>query len=287
MHQNSSQPKGTHPGFRMTEEQEYKETLKDKVLSVIIIDDASTFSDIKEKTGLKGILVKIVLEKLEMDEYLLKTNVDGTPEWKLTEGGLLKAYRSAVDSLDEADLLSDKTEDEPSRYHLEWIRQWLAEDDDASKESLQFFFEGKPLEFMINRLINRAQKNVFIINPYVDKTGIGISLLNAAKNGVDVLLITGHPEDNEDLQRMHTALMNAKVNLFYASKESGAINSKILAVDNEIAVISSMNLTMGAEAAVTWESGIASADVKVVKDAIKAIKNFKNQDEIYPAAEDN
>jgi hypothetical protein len=54
-------------------------------------------------------------------------------------------------------------------------------------------------------------------------------------------------------------------------------------VDEEVAIVSSMNFTKEAEAAVSWETGIVTVDKEVVENIIESVRELRDQDETLPA----
>ena len=256
----------------MYEKPRHWNTWKGKVLRTIILDNTSTLNDIQNKSGLTQMQLKEVMDDMQHSNIIRMTIVNGKYEWQVTDDDLFRAYLSAMENQVDVVEKSGKIATEQIRYHTEWIKSWFDQDDvDGSLDNLHFFLEGKPLEFITKRLMERSQNSIYIVHPFVDITGIGTTLRVAAMRGVEVLLISGNPHNNVERQKLYNTLMDAKVKLYYSGTDSGAVNSKILAVDDEIAIVSSMNFTKGAEAAITWETGIVTADKKVVDSAIKAI----------------
>ena len=74
--------------------------------------------------------------------------------------------------------------------------------------------------------------------------------------------------------------------MYYSGRKRGAggVHSKLVIVDNEVAIVSSMNFTMNSEND-TWETGIVSFDRNVVDSAANSFSNYTDENETVSANE--
>ena len=140
------------------------------------------------------------------------------------------------------------------------------------------------LSYFTQRLLDKAQRSILVVNPFVDRAGLGTTLRNAAKKGIETTLITRFPKRKSKREDFHKTLLDANVQLYYSGEDPGGVHSKLTIVDDEVAVISSMNFTSNSEAAVTWEMGIVTLDSEVVGSALESVRELRDQDETKPAS---
>lgn len=153
----------------------------------------------------------------------------------------------------------------------------------ASIKHNHFFLDSKHLSYFTQKLLDKFQRNILVVNPFVDRAGLGTALRNAAKKGIETTLITRAPKRKSKRDDFHQTLIDAKVQLFYSGEDPGGVHSKLTIVDDEVAIISSMNFTSNSEAAVTWETGIVTTDKEVVESVLESVRELRDQDETKPA----
>lgn len=256
----------------MSRKPKYWDSWRGKVLRAIIYDGATTWKEVKERTNLDhGQLYKAVGE-LQRTGVIDYSGFEEEKIFRVLDGDIERAYKSVNETpIEESPALSQR--------HNQWIQSWIESDEvNASLENNHFFVEGTHLSYLSRRLMDRAQKSILVINPFVDRAGLGTALRDAAKRGVETLLISRKPESYPDREEFHRTLKDAGVELYYSGKDGG-VHSKLLIVDEEVAIVSSLNFTRNAEAAVSWETGIVSVDKDVVESSIESVRTFRDEDE--------
>ncbi|MFW9848841.1 MAG: phospholipase D-like domain-containing protein [Candidatus Thorarchaeota archaeon] len=263
----------------MLKKPKYWDSWRGEVLRAIVFDGASEWKEIRNITGFSQRKLWKVMGEMIRYGVIDVVESGGEKKYQLANDELYKAYQAAKPS-------DDKQNDKPSVFtsktpsdHAKWIQSWIEQDDiNASLESKHFFLEGTQLAYLTRRLIERAQDNIMIVNPFVDRAGLGTAFRETMKKDVKGLLITREPEDDEQKKEFHQTLIDAGCELYY-SGSVGGVHSKIVVIDNDVAIVSSMNFTKNAEAAVSHETGIVSLDQDVVESVMESIRNLRDQDE--------
>ncbi len=165
---------------------------------------------------------------------------------------------------------------------IEWLKAWIDsnEECDATLEHYHFFLDGPNLYEFTRKLIGQAKKSIYVVNPFVEKAGLGTALRNAAKSGIEVMLIARRPRGDPNKWGFHKTLVDANVSLYYSGDENsaGGVHSKLLVVDDEIAIVSSMNFTSHSES-YNYETGIVTIDKAVVDSAKESILGIRDEPE--------
>ena len=101
------------------------------------------------------------------------------------------------------------------------------------------------------------------------------ALISAVENKAKVIAITRAPYDErpeilKEKQQFHETLRNEGVIINYDRR----IHAKLLVVDNQIAIISSMNFIPSSVAGLSWEAGMISVDESIVKSVHKTVHDL-------------
>jgi phosphatidylserine/phosphatidylglycerophosphate/cardiolipin synthase-like enzyme len=88
-------------------------------------------------------------------------------------------------------------------------------------------------------------------------------LIEATRKSRRVVLVT-RPPDKTSTRNYHKELADSGVTVLYNRN----LHAKLLLFDDEIAIVSSMNLLVGATAGFSWEAGLITLDKETV-DRIK------------------
>jgi phosphatidylserine/phosphatidylglycerophosphate/cardiolipin synthase-like enzyme len=144
-----------------------------------------------------------------------------------------------------------------------------------SLDARHFFLEGDYLDDLSKDLIRRGRKEVLLVNPFVDQCHMSLTLIEAAANKAKVIVITRDPSDNKydsleaikEKKDFHELLKKEGVTIYYNRR----IHAKLLVVDEQIAVISSMNFYSYSTGGSAWEAGMISIDDSIVTSVHKTI----------------
>jgi len=88
-------------------------------------------------------------------------------------------------------------------------------------------------------------------------------------------IITRPPEDKDPYRdekiEYHTKLRQAGINLVYDKK----VHAKLIVIDREVAIVSSMNFYSSSSGGRSWEAGLVSIEEKMANSVAQSILKFK------------
>lgn len=158
----------------------------------------------------------------------------------------------------------------------DFVAKWRAfKNLSFSLDARHFFLEGTYLDDLSKDLIRRAKKEVLLVNPYLELCNLSNTLIDAVEAKAKVLVITRNPSDNkhdkmeniEEKQKYHETLKEKGIIINYDTR----IHAKLLVVDGQIAIISSMNYYSWSSGGSSWEAGMISIDGAIVNSVHKTI----------------
>lgn len=247
---------------------------KGRVIKAITVNDARTWDEIRDLTGLSPMSLNRALYELFELGVLEKTNY-GTYKVGHDIG---KEYKSLFERKEEPDEslkapTKMKFSEEKQKELVDWIAQWgELKDLTFPLELKHFFLEGRYLDDLSKGLICKAKSEVLVVNPFVNKCDLSDTLREASKNGVEVKLIT-RPPDIERVQfqqgkeEYHGLLKGDGVKVSY----NKAVHAKLITVDRAVAILSSMNFYSGSSGGASWEAGLVSIEKTVVESIADSI----------------
>jgi hypothetical protein len=154
---------------------------------------------------------------------------------------------------------------------IQLIIQWRAMRNlSFPMESKHFFLEGEYLDELARVLIGKAQSQILVTNPYIDSCHLTNALTNAIERGIKVKVIARRPKnarEDSSKRKCQAELVKAGMTIHYDNQ----IHSKIIVIDNQVAIVSSMNLYSASSGGFTREAGMFSIDEKVVDTVAKYI----------------
>jgi phosphatidylserine/phosphatidylglycerophosphate/cardiolipin synthase-like enzyme len=154
-----------------------------------------------------------------------------------------------------------------------WIDDWRKSRKglELSYVNRHFFLKGNDLEDFTNGIINAAEKTILLTNPYVEHCSLTDNLVKRAGDGIEIKIVLRPESGSNKRTDCQKELKGAGINVLINSR----IHSKIIIVDDKVAVVSSMNFYPGSSAGASHEVGIVSIDESVVDSATKYIQDFK------------
>jgi hypothetical protein len=194
------------------------------------------------------------------------------PEWlDDEEEGVLdlaseakKVFRGVSKAVKERSIVGE-------RDFNKWITKWRdVRKLNFSLESRHFFLGGPDLDDFTKNLMNDAQRTILLANPFLEMCYLTDYLTDARARGVDVKVVLRPEENNPKRVECQTKLRKQGISLYRDSR----IHSKIIVIDDKVAVVSSMNFYSGSSGGSSNEAGIVSIDEAVVESASNYIKKF-------------
>ena len=261
----------------------YWDSWKGKVLRAIAIKGAKTWQDVRETSGLTPPVFNRVLAELLNPGVLEKRESGGKTEYSIVSPELGRSYRSYAESAGDIGPTGDTTDSEILRQeHVKWINGWIESNKmGISTQKQHFFLRGPYLSEFTRKIIEQAKRKVEVVNPFVERGGLGLALRDSAKSGKTVLLITRDSPDSAR-REFHLTLRNNGAEVLYNGYDSEGVHTKITVVDDVVAVVSSLNFIKSAEAAASWETGVVTFDADVVSSIVDSIRELCDEDETTP-----
>ncbi len=153
-----------------------------------------------------------------------------------------------------------------------WTAEWRKVNQlDFSIENKHFFLIGMDLDDFTKKLIRMAKKTILIANPFIESCYLTEALIDSAQSSTKIQIVTRCPKPKKTKKlECHSKLKQMNILLRYDNQ----IHSKIMVVDNSIAVVSSMNFYSGSSGGASKEAGIVSIDKQVVNSAANYIRRL-------------
>jgi phosphatidylserine/phosphatidylglycerophosphate/cardiolipin synthase-like enzyme len=257
---------------------------KGRVLEAIAVENIRDWNGILEYTELFPENLNVAMHEL-YDLDVIEKQEDG--RYWIKDIVLYHQYRSYFDTPNDDYKTPLIQHEEPKNIALEkalpkdenladFVAKWRAfKNLSFSLDARHFFLEGTYLDDLSKDLIRRAKKEVLLVNPYLELCNLSNTLIDAVEAKANVLVITRNPSDNkrdnleniEEKQKYHESLKDKGIIINYDPR----IHAKLLVVDEQIAVISSMNYYSWSSGGSSWEAGMISIDGAIVSSVRKTI----------------
>lgn len=157
-----------------------------------------------------------------------------------------------------------KSSEQPSNWDSdtpESVCRWMDENrPDIIPAFHHIFLEGVDLTDFSRRLVSRAKHSILIINPYVSTGHVSNELLKVSKKNIGITVVTRTP-DKQNYRDFHKKLKSAGIKPEY----NEAIHAKVILVDDNVVVVSSLNMYAYSSGGGVWEAGIVSWDPETIE----------------------
>jgi hypothetical protein len=269
----------------------YCDNWEGKIIKLLIVHDGPVFFDtLLEKTGLTAYALRDALHTLFYNKIISKDESDNRyllideeirKEWQNYLGTnnpkapVLKQDSPPIlietNQVAQANLLTNENS------LVKWIVQWKdIRNLSLPIEANHFFLEGEYLDELSMVLIGQAQEEILVTNPYIDSCHLTKALSDAVGKKIRVRVVARKPTIDEETKRKCQAeLIKEGMQIHYDNQ----IHSKLIVIDNKVAIVSSMNLYSGSSGGFTKEAGIVSIEEKVVKSVAEYILNLLEKSE--------
>lgn len=267
----------------------YWHSWKGKILRAISIDGARTWNDIQQKSGLEPDDLNTALSELYELNYIIKEG----DSYKILSNSLRKEY-SEYDAYLKKGSKSNRvsTPEQVQKVRI-WLKKYKAYKEDKKIEgtiieklfnmcflnlnvefpftSEHIFLNDDNLDRISKDLISSSKNQVFVVNPFVDECSLS-DKLKEVSGLCSVKLLTRNPDSDRETYsqasriKCHSALKMNNVEIRYNDR----IHSKLILIDDLVAVVSSMNLYSGSTGGKSKEAGIVTWE----KSNIESIKQY-------------
>ena len=219
----------------------------------------------------------VLLDTYLKDAILKATNLNGN-EYDQAVKGLLEDNLVTVNESGKLWVTKElygkckKYFDASQENLVSWVADWQKEKGiEHSFESIldHFYLSGKLLPIFSESLIQKAQDEILIANPYVRRCHICESLRSMSEKGVQVKMLTREIESPQFKRELSKGVM-------ISYDES--VHAKLIIVDRRVGIVSSMNFYAGSTAGQSWEAGIVTTNrVAVISIANSVLGKIKEQ----------
>ena len=216
---------------------------KGRIIRAIVLDGLYTRDKILKRTRLQEEQFEQALNELFQNELL--TEKHDNRFW-VNSRELCNEYRTYFKKL--------------QNNLVDWVNQWRLHENVESNLN-HFFLEDRLLYELSEKLIENANVEILVSNPFVKKCHISKALKTVSKKGINVELIT----------RSNTKYMKefSKNGISITYDES--VHAKLIVVDRRIGIVSSMNYYAGSTGGELWEAGIVTIEEATVQSIIDSI----------------
>jgi phosphatidylserine/phosphatidylglycerophosphate/cardiolipin synthase-like enzyme len=265
----------------------YSGTWKEQILKAIAIDGALWWNEIREVTGLDEYPLNKALAELFQDGVIEKqpdrsywVDYDLYNEYRSYYGSKSPKKPEPTITIDipEPENIEPLTQDKLIKRVQEWVNFKKSSNPNLKLSSNHIHLKGDLLSSISEEIIEHGEKEILLVNPYVEKCHITEKLIHACRRKIEVKLIANSPERDfyESLRKKskieyHKIPLDGGLKLYY----NNTAHAKLLIVDGKIAVVSSMNLYGGSTAGNLWETGIVSIDpnnVRQIQDSFRELE---------------
>lgn len=216
---------------------------KGRIIRAIVLDGLYTRDKILKRTRLEEEQFEQAFNELFQNQ-LLTENYEG--RFWVNSRELCKEYRAYFNKLQER--------------LVDWVNQWRLHENVESKLN-HFYLEDRLLYEFSEKLIENANVEILVSNPFVKKCHISKALKTVSKKGINVELITR--SNSEYLKEL------SENGIFFTYDESA--HAKLIVVDRCVGIVSSMNYYAGSTGGELWEAGLVTIEEAVVESIIDAM----------------
>lgn len=216
---------------------------KGRIIRAVVIDGIYTRDEIFTRTMLQQDQFERAVNELCNDK-LLTEKYDG--RFWINSRELCKEYRTYFYQL--------------KNKLVHCVNQWR-HDEKVEPNLNHFYLEDILLYEFTKKLIENANMEIFVSNPFVKKCYVSKALKNMSKKGISVKLIT-----------------RSNSNYIKDLSENGisvtfnpSVHAKLIVVDRCVGIASSMNYYAGSTGGELWEAGLVTIEESIVQSMLDSI----------------
>lgn len=225
---------------------------KGRIIRAIVLEGLYTKNDILKTTKLEEKQFEQALGELFQTESLVTlVTMEKKERLWVTPKELCNDYRSFFEKLQET--------------LVDWVSQWRKQEK-VEPELNHFFLEDRLLYDFSERLIEHANVEVLVTNPYVDRCHISNALMSMSQKGINVKLVARLPPEQPKKEYL-SGLSEKGVSITYDS----SVHAKQIVVDRRVGIVSSMNFFATSSGGASWEAGLVTIEEKIVESIARSI----------------
>jgi len=217
-----------------------------RIIRAIVLDGLYKRNEILKRTQLQEKQFEQALGELFQKELLTETGKD---RFLVSSRELCNEYRTFFKKLQD--------------NLVDWVNQWRLQEKVESKLN-HFFLEDRLLYEFSEKLIENANVEILVANPYVKRCHISETLKSMSEEGINVKLITRPTQEKYVIK-----LSEKGVSLTYDE----SVHSKLIVVDRRVGIASSMNFFSGSSGGASWEAGLVTIEESTVQSIADSILN--------------
>lgn len=232
----------------MIPEPKFWSSWKGRIIRAIVLDGLYTRNEIFKTTQLEEKQFEQALGELFQTGFLVTIEKD---RFWVNSIELCNEYRRFFKNLQET--------------LVGWVNQWRMQEKVESEQN-HFFLEDKLLYDFSERLIEHANVEILVTNPYVDRCHLSNTLMSMGDKGINVKLITRLPPEQHKREYL-SKLSKKGVSIAYDS----SVHAKLIVVDRRVGIVSSMNFFATSSGGASWEAGLVTIEENIVQSIARSI----------------
>ena len=241
----------------MISEPKFWSSWKGRIIRAIVLEGRYTRNEILKTTRLEEKQFEQALGELFQTTFLVEKEKD---RFWVNSSELCNEYRRFFKKVQET--------------LVDWVHEWRMQER-IDTELNHFFLEDKLLDEFSERLIEHANVEILVTNPYVEQCHISNTLMSMSDKGISAKLVTRSPTEqkypyqNQYQKKKQYLSKLAKKGVFIAYDES--VHAKLIVADRRVAIVSSMNFVAASSGGASWEAGLVTVEENVVQSVARSI----------------
>ena len=266
----------------------YWDSEKGKVIKAIALDWCFTFWEVQERTEIEPSELYDLIGEL-MSEDVIYCYED---QYRIVKELYHEYWDYAVHFTDlpekiykESQEIEESLREVKEEGVIQWVKTWIDfqrnYDNEIKLNNDHFYLDGCLLPNFIHDIVRRANEKIIYVAPWIEEIGVTKNLVNACKHGKIVTIVTREPfwstqsdwgkRQAEVYEKCHSNLLDSGVRVCYNNE----VHGKVLLVDDLVAVVSSFNLLKNPASGLSWEAGVITFDLDIVKSITDSINGMK------------
>jgi hypothetical protein len=221
-----------------------------RIIRAIVLDGLYNKIEILKRTQLEEKQFEQAFSELLQNELLAAMDND---RFLVSSRELCREYRSFFKRLQE--------------NLVEWVNLWRVQEK-VEPGLNHFFLEDKLLYEFSEKLMEHANVEILVTNPFVERCHISTPLIDMSGKGINVKLVSRQPLEQYKREYL-SKLIEKGVSITF----DGSVHAKLIVVDRRVGIVSSMNFFAASSGGASWEAGLVTTEEKTVQLIASSILN--------------